>query len=313
MNKIFSEFSPAYQLIFAVFITLVAFLLTLILGVFIAIPLFGVNVSSFASNFDVNNSENLVFIKYFQAVQSIGLFILPPFIIALLMSKPNEDYLSVKRSPKLLSVLLVFITVLISVPFINVVIGLNEAMSLPDFLSGLEQWMRQSEDEAKKITEAFLSVTTLEGLLSNLFVIAVLPALGEELLFRGVLQKLLSEITNNVHWGVIISALLFSALHLQFYGFLPRFILGLYLGYLLVWSKSLWLSVLAHFFNNAMAILFYFFFYKEATEINPDTIGTENYVVAGMSFLLVVFLLYYTRLGEIAAPKRFQNTKSINQ
>jgi membrane protease YdiL (CAAX protease family) len=84
--------------------------------------------------------------------------------------------------------------------------------------------------------------------------IAVLPAVGEELLFRGVIQKLFSKITRSHHWGIWISAILFSALHLQFYGFIPRLLLGAMFGYLLVWSGSLWLPILAHFINNAAAV-----------------------------------------------------------
>src|SRR5207344_1198984 len=100
--------------------------------------------------------------------------------------------------------------------------------------------------------------TSVLSLAINLFIIAFLPALGEELFFRGMMQKLFSQLTKNNHLAIIITSIIFSAIHLQFYGFLPRMVLGIFLGYLLVWSGSLWLPILAHFVNNASAVLFTF-------------------------------------------------------
>jgi uncharacterized protein len=107
-------------------------------------------------------------------------------------------------------------------PFINFIGGLNANMQFPDWLSGVENWMKNAEDKAAEITEAFLKVETVGGLAFNIFMIAFLPAIGEELLFRGVIQRIFTNWTRNYHWGIWISALLFSALHMQFYGFIPE-------------------------------------------------------------------------------------------
>ena len=104
---------------------------------------------------------------------------------------------------------------------------------------GIEKWMKDAEESAAEITKAFLDVKTIPGLVFNVFMIAFLPAVGEELLFRGIIQRIFTDMTKSHHWGIWISAILFSAMHFQFYGFVPRVLLGALFGYLLVWSGSI--------------------------------------------------------------------------
>lgn len=295
MNKIFTNTSPSFQFFFATFIVLVVFLLTLLIGVGLALPIFGLNYSELSSYLNFDNPENIPVIKYFQGLQTLALFILPAFAVAYIFSEKISEYLSLNKKTSLNSVALVSFTIIAALPAVNVLIQFNEAMVFPEFLKDIEFWMRTSEDEAKRITEILVSTETLTGLLVNLFVMAVLPAIGEELIFRGVFQKIFTQMTNNYHWGIIISAFIFSSIHLQFYGFLPRFLMGVYFGYLLVWSKSLWLPILAHFINNAMAVSLYFFYFNESVTINPDTYGTENYLAAVVSLLFVISLVYITK------------------
>jgi membrane protease YdiL (CAAX protease family) len=150
--------------------------------------------------------------------------------------------------------------------------------------------MKDTEEYAGEITERFLAVSTIQGFLVNLFMIALIPAVGEEFLFRGVLQKIFIEWTKNIHWGIIISALLFSTFHLQFYGFLPRLMLGIFFGYLFVWSGSLWLPVLAHFFNNSVAVFFYFIAGKEMND-KIDTLGAGTFKASDIILLIVSVVL----------------------
>ena len=177
-------------------------------------------------------------------------------------------------------------------PFINFHGGINSAMHFPEWLSGMEDWMWNAEETAGTLTEAFLKAEGIGGLLFNLFLIAVLPALGEELLFRGLIQRILTDLTKNIHWGIWLSAALFSALHLQFFGFVPRMVLGAMFGYLLVWSGSLWLPILAHFLNNAMAVIALYLIDKG--RISPDVENFGNgpeywyYVLPSLLFALLV-------------------------
>ena len=85
--------------------------------------------------------------------------------------------------------------------------------------------------------------------------VAMIPAIGEELLFRGVLQKQLIKGLGNAHVAIILTAVIFSAFHLQFLGFFSRALLGMLFGYLYYWSKNMWYPILTHFTNNGLALL----------------------------------------------------------
>ena len=173
----------------------------------------------------------------------------------------------------------------------------NNEIHLPAFLQKVETWMRNSEDAATKLTEAFLSTTSWGGFIVNLVMIAGLAAIGEELIFRGLLVRLFREWTKNIHLAVIIPAAFFSALHLQFYGFFGRMMLGILLGYLFVWSRSLWVPILVHFFNNAMAVILSFLFKRGVITTDMESFGESgNAVIISASFILtalVMFLIYY--------------------
>jgi membrane protease YdiL (CAAX protease family) len=161
--------------------------------------------------------------------------------------------------------------------------------------------MKNAEENAEMLTKAFLKVDSVGGLFFNLFMVALLPAVGEELLFRGVIQRILTRWTRSYHWGIWIAAILFSALHMQFYGFVPRMLLGVLFGYLLVWSGSMWLPVLAHFINNAIAVIAYYFVDKKLLNPNIEEIGSTagSYYMAVISLgLIVVFLIMIKRQNE---------------
>ncbi len=166
-------------------------------------------------------------------------------------------------------------------------------MTFPNALAGIGEWMKAKEAQADKLTEVFLQVKSPAGLTLNLLVIALIPALGEELLFRGLLQRLLGEWTKNIHVAVILTAVIFSSLHLQFFGFLPRFLLGLMLGYMLEITQSLWVPVFAHFVNNATLVILFYLHYNGFIATKMEDFGSsQNYFVIVLSLLLTVGLFY---------------------
>jgi hypothetical protein len=208
---------------------------------------------------NLNEPGNIPLLKFFQILQTIGMFILPPLILAWSLDEKPFRFLQLHRKPSGIILVVVFAIILVGGPLIEWCSLLNQQLVLPSWMSSLEDWMRSSEDQAAEITKAFLSTKTAGGLFVNLIIVAVLPAIGEELLFRGLLQQLIKKMTGNIHWAIWITALLFSALHLQFFGFLPRLLLGALFGYLLEWTGSLWIPIIAHFINNAAGVVIYFF------------------------------------------------------
>lgn len=290
----FRDMKPFPQLIFSLFVIVVSFLAFLVLSLVLAIPLFGIDsMLSIPTLNELDNPESILILKYFQVVQAIGLFIVPSLILGWLYHGKISEYLYLNKSFAGSSLLLVFVLMFVAAPFINFVGEINNNMSFPDWLSGIENWMKDSEEKAMKITEAFLNVKTIGGLSFNIFMIAFLPAIGEELLFRGVIQRIFTNLTRNHHWGIWISAILFSALHMQFFGFVPRLLLGVLFGYLLVWSGSIWLPIIAHFLNNALAVVAYFLINRNLLTPNIEEIGStaNSYYLAAISLgLIVVFM-----------------------
>lgn len=115
--------------------------------------------------------------------------------------------------------------------------------------------MQAKEQEMETLVNLLINEVGIIAFISNILVIALLAALTEEFLFRGAIQRIIEKWTANYHIVIWTAAIVFSAIHLQFYGFVPRMLLGAYFGYLLYWTKSIWAPVLAHFINNAVAVI----------------------------------------------------------
>jgi membrane protease YdiL (CAAX protease family) len=293
MRKSYESLTAPSKIGLVVLVALLCFMVVFFLSDVLAIPIWGTESFLKLVNSGVTmDAENIGLLKYFQLAQSIGLFVIPPFILAYLFGSNVLRYLQINKSPLWKSILLSLVIISVMSPLINLLGVWNAKLVLPNFLSGVEEWMKKSEADAKVLTDLFLVAHNGWGLLLNLFIIAFIPAIGEEFLFRGVIQKIFHQWTKNAHWGIWITAILFSALHMQFYGFLPRVLLGALFGYLLVWSGNLWLPVIAHFFNNGMAVMAYYYYNKGVLKVDPETIGTETYLwpVAILSLILIYYL-----------------------
>ncbi len=297
----FRDMKPFPQLMFAAFVMVVSVVIFLVVSFFVAVPFFGFDtLLNSLSPTNASTPENINFLKYFQVVQSIGLFVAPPFILAWLYHANISEYLKLNRSAKPLTFILATLSLLMVIPFINFLGAINGQMKFPEAFSGIENWMRTMEDAANVMVEKFMKVESISGLMFNIFMIAVLPALGEELMFRGVIQRIFTNMSKNKHWGIWLTAFLFSAMHMQFYGFLPRMFLGAMFGYLLVWTGTMWVPILAHFVNNTMGVLGYYLINKGtiSKDIEEWGTGTEQIPLLVISFAAVCYLLYLIYRNE---------------
>ncbi|MBO0935059.1 CPBP family intramembrane metalloprotease [Fibrella sp. HMF5335] len=181
--------------------------------------------------------------------------------------------------------------------FNGYIIEWNQQMHLPDTLAPLEKWMRQKEDDVAKLTQFLTTISGVPQLLMALLVVAILPAIGEEVLFRGVLQRKFIAWSGSVHVGIWLAAALFSAIHLQFYGFVPRMLLGALFGYLYVWTGNLWVPILAHFFNNGFAVVMMALNKQKLTTIDLEANDIVPLPVA--LFAVVVSVVLAFRLKRI--------------
>ncbi|MEA1878575.1 MAG: CPBP family intramembrane glutamic endopeptidase [Bacteroidota bacterium] len=291
-NRFFIGLSPFLQLILLALITVVSFFLFTLIGLIGAVVLYGIPFQDVLSSMNPSNPDNIGLLKFMQITQSFGIFILPSLVVGWLATTNPFNYLGFRSTCTWAGFGIMLLVLLAIEPVVAYSGILNQNMSLPGFMTGLEEWMKDMETRAMELTEAFLNVKTLSGLGVNLLMVAILPALGEELFFRGVLQRILTKWFKNVHVAVIVTSILFSALHMQFYGFIPRFILGMLFGYLYVWSGNLWYPVLAHLVHNTIPVIAYYLYASELSGTSVDDIGTGDNVwmwAIGGSILLIIF------------------------
>jgi len=202
--------------------------------------------------------------KIVQAISTVLSFILPSTIFAIItFTGRYGNFLGFKKAEKANMYVLAVICILLALPFVILLGDINQRIPLPRNLT-------EMEETASHQMSAFLKIKSPIDIFINVFIVALLPAIGEEMCFRGVLQRILIQITRNPWVGIIITAILFSSLHMQFGGFLPRMFLGIILGAFYWYSGSIWTSMLAHFVYNAVQVILVSYVPKYVTE-NPDT------------------------------------------
>lgn len=228
------------------------------------------------------------------AIQMALMFFLPAYTLVVWSDHKPLSYFGLQHSDSFLDLALIaFLILLVSMPFITLLAQLNQLLVLPNSLSGVETWMRNLETSAEETTNLLLTGTSVWDYLGNLIFVGVFAAVAEEFFFRGALQQLLVKLFKSNHTGVWMTAFIFSLMHLQFYGFLPRIILGVILGYLFVWSKNLWIPILIHFLNNALVVTFSYFFKENSVYQSIENIPvTPTFIITGLLSLgLMVYLL----------------------
>ena len=236
-------------------------------------------------------------LKILQVVLTTILFILPATLFCRFMRDERSSFLNMSAAPHFYFILTAIATILFALPAVSGLESWNQQIHLPASFSSLESWMRLKETDAEKITLLFFQDKSIGGLVINLLVMAFMAALSEEIFFRGLLQQMFIKNKVNAHVAIIITAILFSAFHLQFFGFIPRMFLGIILGYLYYLTQNLWVSIIAHFCNNAFAVIAMHFYNQETTE---DVANTQDPV--GIAFVVLSLVMV---VGQLVMLNRF--------
>ena len=278
--------------------TLLYLLLIVILACLISSYLFGAvvckllyGISFFSSSqqvFDPSNKELIEAMKTMQFFNAIGTFVLPPFLFLHFRGLAAFKYLKLDKSISKLSILRVFVLALTMIPMANFLGSLNELIPFPDFLN----FLKIAEEQTMLLTEQFLIMDSVFDLLLMILIMGVLAGVGEELLFRGLLQRLFQNWSGSKHLAVWLTALLFSVIHMQYHAVLPRFFLGAFIGYVFVYSGSLRTSIYLHFFYNTSLVLLSYFIQHDRVSSSWESIGTTNLSVIVLSLVLLVGFSY---------------------
>ncbi len=240
---------------------------------------------------DLTNPMAKPALRILQISQALGGFVLPSLFFAQLTTGNALEVKGALSKPKWIELALGVMIILSMQPIINFMSEWNASLDFPDAF-GFEQWMKDSEEKNGKVIEMFLQMEGIGDLLITVFMIGILAGLGEEFLFRGTLQPLFEKQLGNRHAAIFLTAFLFSALHMQFYGFFPRFVLGVGLGYMLLWSGSIWVPVLVHTVNNSFAVILYYLIQHKVVDQSVEKIGSGDGLKAViLSLVLSVFFL----------------------
>ncbi len=188
-------------------------------------------------------------------LQDILVFILPAILLAVICYRQPWRFLQVDCVPQWQAIVLVVAVWCVSLPAMNWVVEWNQNLHLPAGMAALERAMRQAEAVMEQMTRELLSADTFGQMLVAFVVVGVMAGVSEELFFRGALMGIMRRGRASDHVVIWVVAIVFSAIHFQFLGFVPRMLLGAWFGYLLVWTRCLWVPILAHALNNGMVVV----------------------------------------------------------
>lgn len=283
---------PYIQFTVSLLIILIFSLAGLLITLLTAWLIFGIAPGDVSIGEQAYSAAEVNYLKYIQVLQHLSIFLIPSLIISFFMKRDIGSYPGIDRRPGALAAVLAVLFILFLIPFTSYLGWLNAGLELPSWLGGVEQWIQGKEEQAGRLTGLLINTSTIGGLMLNMLIIAVIPAVGEELLYRGILQNIFRSWFGSGHLAVLLTAFLFSATHLQFYGFLPRFILGLAFGYMFLWSGSIWLPVLAHLANNAIPVFLAYLLGWDNINDTVDEFSARDGLLVIIPTVIAVFILY---------------------
>lgn len=273
--------------------TVLSFFVTKMLGSF-----WGIEdaTSIIQSLSETSTSSDRDFVRLSTIANQLFTFLVPALFFTVFFYKNNwARFLRITNFPKLSNLFLGAILMLTALPLVQFTYWLNLKVPLPE-------WAIELEELTASLVENLLRVDQPYELWFNIFVVAVIPAICEEFLFRGVIQRKLYGWISNPHVAIWIAAFIFSAIHFQFQGFLPRVLLGALLGYLFYWTGNLWVAVFGHFVNNAFSVVGQYLYQKGQIDIDLDNTDEISWTATFISLGLVIFL------GNIFIKNNNKNT-----
>ena len=242
-------------------------------------------------------------VKISVVIQDLFVFIIPAVGTAMIATRLPARLLCVDRFPKLSITILSMAVLIFSIPAMNCVIEWNKSWHMPESMASTENFFRQLEEGAEATTRLLMDGASIPSLIVSILIVGVLAGFSEELFFRGALQRILTQTRMNIHLVIWLVAVFFSAFHFQLFGLVPRILLGAFFGYILWWTKSLWLPILIHMFNNTLVVISEYFGANDhtGTKVSIDSIGANlssptelSLVIASVTLTIIgIWLIYH--------------------
>ena len=307
-NPLYSEPpKPWYSIIILVLMFFAGMFIGQFLGLFISIFTTDLSLSEVPELLSLPlTEEKKTAILMLQGLGAIGGFIIAGLVYLVIVERIQLSALFNLKQINLWAIILTIIIV-ISFMFVNTVfIEWNMNFSFPGFLSGFEEWAREKEEELKLITDLLTEFNSVSQFIIVFIVVAVIPGIGEELIFRGILQNKFHLFFKNIHVAIIVTAILFSGFHMQFFGFVPRLFLGILFGYIYYWSGNIWYPILGHFINNGFTLILIYLYQKGYIGIDIEVQESYPLNIILIFSVITIYMLFSFR-------KQFQYQKLANE
>ena len=278
---------PGLQFLIFIGIFLLVFFAGNLIGLGIVMAMYGEKTMMAITSLNLAAPHFMSAIWIIQTAGTTLPILLTPIFFAWVIVGDIKDYIKPTfRFPWTL-LLIVLAVMFLSMPLIEFLSNLNQKMVLPEWL----KWMKESEEQTEKLMEGMLKMNGLWDMVSNVLFIGLFTAIAEEFMFRGVLQTIFYKWTKNIHVAIWVTAILFSAFHMEFFGFLPRLLLGLFFGYFVAWSGSIWTGVWAHFINNSTIVIVTYLFQQKVFTGDVNNQHVFNTIAYVLSLLITAALL----------------------
>ncbi|MES2808812.1 MAG: CPBP family intramembrane glutamic endopeptidase [Bacteroidota bacterium] len=293
---------PPQNLLLFIVISLATIIVGYLIGGAVVTGLYGKNILEDITMLKLSNPDMPNALWILQLVSTTIPIMAASLIFAFYIAKDPHSYLLPSFNFNWVLIIIVFCVMIISAPLIECLSNINQKLQMPPFLAALQRWMRQTEDQAQRLTTVLLQMNTVGQLIFRVLVVGLLTSIVEEFMFRGCVQTILLKWFKNPHIAIAVTAAMFSAFHMEFFGFLPRMMLGMLFGYFVYYSGSIWTAVWGHFINNGTAVVVSYLFQNKKITVNPDDTHIFNWSIYLFSLIIVLFLLYLYR--NIAMGKK---------
>lgn len=274
-----------YYLLVTIFVGLIS---SYILGALYCKVVYGVSFfSSSQQVFDPSNTSLISAMKAMQFFNSVGTFFVPPILFLHLRGIHFSNYTQLSKGFDFNKSITIVIIALFIIPLANFMGAINALVPLPEFLD----FLKTAEAQTTLVTEQFLIMPHWSDLLLMLILMGLVAGIGEELLFRGVLQNLFKDWSGSIHLSVWLTAFLFSVIHLQYHAILPRFVLGALIGYVYVYSGNLNYSILLHVVYNSILVVFTYYIQHNELDTSLESIGVQDFPIVIVALIIVFMML----------------------
>ena len=235
----------------------------------------------------MNDPKNTNISRVLNTLASFLAFGLPTILLGFIVNIKPFEYLGFRIKMSVKQLLLVLMIAFVGLILSGALGEINQAIPLP------AKWLAAAKEAEAKYKQTMMSMVTMKTMsdyLLSIVVMAIAPAIFEEMLFRGALQQIFVGWMKSSFWGILLASVLFSAIHFSFFGFLPRAALGMVLGYVFFYSKNLWQNIFIHFLYNGIIVTQLFVATKQGKQI--DKVMDESMPIwLGLIAVLGVFVL----------------------